>query len=151
MEISIESPLNDEIRVLIAELNAHLLELSPPEFCSHLTVEQMAEPGVSVWVARQDGQAVACGALKRHTATVGEVKRMYTKPAFRGLGIGSQILAAIIEAARLDGLSELVLETGHRHPDAWALYEKAGFSRRGPVLDYPDTDYSVFYQKQISA
>ena len=46
-------------------------------------------------------------------------------------------------------MRELVLETGDRHPAAWAVYEKAGFTRCGPVLDYPDSPYSVFYQKQL--
>ncbi len=151
VEIAVESPLQDDIRLLIAELNDHLLTLSPPEFCFHLTVEQMAEPGVTVWVARQDGEAIACGALKRHDAVTGEIKRMYTRPAYQGRGIGSRILGEALQAARKDGLGELVLETGDQHPAAWAIYEKAGFQRCGPVLDYPDSSYSVFYKKQISA
>ncbi|HUH49977.1 MAG TPA: GNAT family N-acetyltransferase [Mycoplana sp.] len=149
VSIAVESPLQDEVRELVAELNEALLALSPPEACYHLTVEQMAEPGVSVWVARADGKAIACGALKRHTADVGEVKRMFTRPEWQGKGIGAQILAMIVAAAEEDGLGELVLETGDQHPAAWAIYEKAGFTRCGPVLDYPDSPYSVFYQKQL--
>ena len=42
--IAVESPLQDDVRALIAELNAYLLALTPPEFCFHMTVEQMAEP-----------------------------------------------------------------------------------------------------------
>ena len=49
--LAIESPLQDEVRTLIAELNTVLLELSPPEACYHLTVEEMAEPTVTVWIA----------------------------------------------------------------------------------------------------
>ena len=74
--IAVESPLQDDIRTLIAELNAVLLELTPPEFCSHLTVEQMAEPNTTVFIARDDGVAIGCGALKRHPGGIGEVKRM---------------------------------------------------------------------------
>ena len=69
--ISVESPLQDDVRELIAALNAHLLELTPPEFCSHLTVEQMADADTTVFIARDDGVAVACGALRRHDANVG--------------------------------------------------------------------------------
>jgi putative acetyltransferase len=147
--IAAENPLQDDIRTLIAELNAVLLELTPPEYCSHLTVEQMAEPGVTVWIAREDGRAVACGALKIHTAQTGEVKRMYTQPALQGRGIGKRILAEVMAKARAEGLTELVLETGHQHPAAWAVYEQAGFTRCGPVLDYPDSDYSVFYRNAL--
>ena len=42
IEIAIETPLQDDVRALVAELNATLLELTPPEHCYHLTVEQMA-------------------------------------------------------------------------------------------------------------
>lgn len=151
LTVAVESPLQDEVRGLIAELNDHLLSLTPPEFCFHLTVEQMAEPGVTVWIARDGGDAVACGALKRHDSRIGEVKRMYTRPAHQSKGIGSRILGEIVSAAMEDGLEVLVLETGDRHPAAWAVYEKAGFVRCGPVLDYPDSEYSVFYHKQLAA
>lgn len=149
--LAIESPLQDEVRALIAELNAVLLELSPPEACYHLTVEEMAEPTVTVWIAREGEAVVGCGALKRHSGTVGEVKRMFTRPQWQGQGIGRRILGEIIAAAEREGLETLVLETGDRHPAAWATYEKAGFSRCGPVLGYPDSPLSVFYQKQLRA
>jgi putative acetyltransferase len=44
-----------------------------------------------------------------------------------------------------------VLETGDRHPAAWTVYERAGFTRCGPVLDYPDVAWSVFYEKPLAA
>jgi putative acetyltransferase len=149
--LTMESPLQEEVRELIAELNAHLSSLTPPEFNFFLTVEQMAEPDTTVWVARDSGRPVACGALKRHTDRIGEVKRMYTRPEWQGQGIGRRVLGEIVSAAMVDGLEELVIETGNQHPSAWAIYEKAGFTRCGPVLDYPDSEYSVFYHKQLSA
>jgi putative acetyltransferase len=148
--IATETPLQDDVRGLIAELNATLLELTPPEFCFHLSVEEMAEPSVTVFVARDDGAAVACGALKRHAGGIGEVKRMYTRPAHRGRQIGALIVAEIEALARREGLRQLVLETGDRHPAAWTVYERAGFARCGPVLDYPDSRWSVFYEKSLA-
>ncbi|MGZ8687978.1 MAG: GNAT family N-acetyltransferase [Gaiellaceae bacterium] len=148
--IAVESPLQDEVRTLIAELNEHLLTLTPPEYCSHLTVEQMAGDDTTVFVAREEGRAVACGALRRHGAGVGEVKRMYTLPSHQGQGIGGCILAMIEELARAEELTQLVLETGHRHDAAWRVYERGGFTRCGPVLDYPPSEYSVFYEKPIA-
>jgi putative acetyltransferase len=150
VEIAIESPLQDDVRALIAELNETLLDLTPPEFCFHMTVEEMAEADTTVFIARDEGAAVACGALKRHTG-VGEVKRMYTRPSHRGKKIGARIVERIEALARDEGLSRLVLETGDRHPAAWAVYERAGFTRCGPVLDYPDSQWSVFYAKDLSA
>lgn len=150
ISIEVESPLQDDVRVLVAELNATLLELTPPEFVFHMTVEQMAEPATTVFIARDDGVAVACGALKRHHGGIGEVKRMYTRPSHRGRKIGAAIVARIEELARTEGLGRLVLETGDRHPAAWAVYERAGFTRCGPVLDYPDSKWSIFYAKSLA-
>ena len=130
--------MQDDVRGLIAELNATLLELTPPEFVFHMTAEQMAEPDTTVFIAREDGQAVACGALKRHADGIGEVKRMYTRPSHRGRKIGAMIVEQIEALARREGLTRLVLETGDRHPAAWTVYERAGFTRCGPVLDYPE-------------
>ena len=149
--IAIESPLQDDVRVLVASLNEYLLKLTPPDFVFHLTVEQMAEPDVTVWIARDGGTAIGCGALKRHDSRIAEVKRMFTHEDYRGQGIGRRILGEILSAAADEGIEEVVLETGDQHQAAWAIYEKAGFSRCGPVLDYPDTEYSVFYHKQLAA
>jgi len=151
MPISVapESPLNDDVRRLIAALNEYLLTLTPAEFCFHMTVEEMAGPETTVFVARADGVAVACGALLRHPNGVGEVKRMFTVPDHQGRGIGGQILAKIETTARAEGFTRLVLETGDRHPAAWRVYERGGFSRCGRVLDYPDSPWSVFYEKDL--
>ena len=148
--VAAETPLQDDVRVLVAELNETLLALTPPEFCFHMTVEQMAEPTITLFVARDDGAAVACGALKRHEDGVGEVKRMYTRPSHRGRRIGAVIVERIEALARQEGLRRLVLETGDRHPAAWAVYERAGFTRCGSVLDYPESAWSVFYEKDLA-
>lgn len=148
--VAVETPLSPDVRRLIGELNQFLLTLTPAEFCSHLSVEEMAAPHTTVFVARDRGAAVACGALRRHADGIGEVKRMYTEPAQQSRGIGARILGEIEGLARREGLMRLVLETGHRHPAAWRLYERAGFSRCGHVLDYPPSPYSVFYAKTMA-
>lgn len=152
MEIAVESPLTDEIRALVAALNETLMALTPREHCHHLSVEQMADASTTVFVAREGGVAIGCGALKRHGGGVGEVKRMYTVPAWRRQGVGGRILARIEALALEEGLRALVLETGDRHSAAWRVYERGGFARiAGPVLDYPDTKWSVFYRKDLAA
>ena len=93
---------------------------------------------------------MGCGALKRHAGGIGEVKRMYIRPSHRGRKIGALIVERIEALARKEGLDRLVLETGDRHPAAWTVYERAGFTRCGPVLDYPDSKWSVFYEKSLA-
>ena len=87
--IAAETPLQEDVSALVAELNETMLALTPPEFCFHMTVEQMAEPSTTVFVARDGAAAVGCGALKRHEGGIGEVKRMYTRPSHRGRKIGA--------------------------------------------------------------
>jgi putative acetyltransferase len=147
--IHAEDPRQDDVRELIAELNKVLLALTPPEFVFHMTAEEMARPDTTVFIARDRGKAVGCGALKRHADGIGEVKRMYTHPSHQGHGIGGRILAEVEALARREGLTRLVLETGDRHPAAWRVYERSGFKRCGAVLDYPDSGYSVFYEKVL--
>ena len=79
--VSVESPLQDDVRRLIAKLNQALLALTPPELCFHMTAEEMARPDTTVFVARDDGVVVACGALRRHGDGLGEVKLVHgTRP-----------------------------------------------------------------------
>ena len=145
-----EDPRQDDVRDLIAELNTTLLALTPPEFVFHMTAEEMARPDTTVFVARDSGHAVACGALRRHEEGIGEVKRMYTRPSHQGQGIDGRILAQIEALALREGLARLVLEKGDRHAAAWRVYERGGFNRCGAVLDYPDSGYSVFYEKVLA-
>ena len=146
-----ESPLQDEVRELVRQLNAFLLSLSPPEACYHMTVEQMAEAATTLFVARDEsGRAVGMGALRREGGGVAEVKRMYTLPEVRGRRVGGALLDRIVALAAEEGVTRLVLETGDRHPEAWRLYESRGFVRCGPVLDYPESKWSVFYEKPLA-
>jgi putative acetyltransferase len=150
--IAQETPLQDEIRALVAELNAYMIPLTPREFQFQMTVEQMAESATTLFVARNaDGQAIGMGALKEHDDDLGEVKRMYTLPEVRGERVGTQLLGYIENLAREKGLSRLVLETGEApgFEPAWRLYERGGFTVCGAVLDYPDSGYSRFYEKKL--
>lgn len=81
------------------------------------------------WVARTAGAALGCVALASWTATVGELKRMYVRPAARGRGLARALLAHCEQEARALGYAELWLETGWAQPEAVALYESAGYHR----------------------
>ena len=148
--VAVETPLSDDVRGLVAALNEAALQLTPREFAHHLTVEQMAGPDMTVFVARDDGKAVAMGSLRRHAGRVGEVKRMYTMPQHRGQGIGGRILAEIEALARREGLASLALETGNNFDAALHVYRRAGFEACGPLLDYPASPYTAFFQKSLS-
>ena len=150
--LTIETPLQDDVRDLVKRLNAHLNPLSPPEFQFQMTVEQMADTATTLFVARNEaGEAIGMGAFKQQDAEMGEVKRMFTVPAVRGQRVGSALLQAIEQLARDKGLSVLMLETGSEAimPEAHRLYQRGGFTQRGPFLDYPESPWSAFYEKHL--
>ena len=151
--IAAETPLQHDVRVMIKALNDHLSPLSPPEFCFQMTAEQIAETATTLFVARDErGYALAMGALKRHADGVAEVKRMYTRPEFRGQHIGRAVLKRIEGLARSEGFTRLVLETGieHTHGESWRLYKRNGFVPCGVLLDYPDSGWNAFFEKKLA-
>jgi len=152
VSIAVETPLQDDVRMLVARLNAHLLPLSPLEFQFKMTVEQMADSDTTLFVARDEaGRAVGMGALKLHGPELGEVKRMFTLPEVRGQRVGRQLLDRIVGLARERGLPVVMLETGTGEgmAEAHRLYTRYGFVPRGPFLDYPESEWSAFFELRL--
>lgn len=153
ISIAIETPLQDDVRQLVQELNAYLNPLSPPEFQFQMTVEQMADSATTLFVARDSsGAAVGMGALKVESPEMAEVKRMYTRPEIRGQRVGVALLDAIVALALEKGIPHLMLETGdvEGFEPAHRLYTRAGFTRCGAFLDYPESRYSAFFEKWLT-
>lgn len=84
-----------------------------------------------------DGKPAGCVAIRKHGAGVCEVKRMYVRPAFRGLGLGEVLVDGLIETARGLGYETIVLDTFHTLKAAHHLYRKAGFVDVAPTIDLP--------------
>ena len=150
--IAVETPLQDDVRELVRQLNAYLNPLSPPQFQFQMSVEQMADPATTLFVARDEsGRAVGMGALKVETPEMAEVKRMFTVPEVRGQRVGSALLAAVETLARDKGIAVLKLETGEGEgfEPAHRVYTRGGFTRCGAFLDYPDSGYSAFFEKRL--
>ncbi len=147
VEIAVETPLQDDVRALVAELNAALLELTPPEHCYHLTVEQMAGTDTTVFIARDAGLAVGCGALKQIEPRHGEIKSMRTSSAARGRGVGTRLLQHVVDESRQRGYRQLELETGTQEffDPARRLYAKFGFVPCPPFGNYREDPNSAFF------
>lgn len=90
-----------------------------------------ADTVTAMILLRVDGEAVACGAIRDVSATqgpgVGEIKRMYVHPRWRGLGLSRRVLGELEARARAAGWHRLVLETGVRQPESIGLYVSAGY------------------------
>jgi GNAT superfamily N-acetyltransferase len=89
-------------------------------------------------LAEHEGQLAGCVALHKLTADVGEMKRLYVRPQFRGKGFGRIIAERIIAEARQIGYRRLRLDTVEPvMKDAVAMYRKLGFKEIEPYRVNP--------------
>ena len=78
-------------------------------------------------VARLDGDPVGCGGLKRIAAAAGEIKRVWTAPAARGLGVARRVLRRLEAEAVAAGFAVLRLDTNRALTEAHAFYLSEGY------------------------
>jgi GNAT superfamily N-acetyltransferase len=96
-----------------------------------------------------DGRPVGCGALQPISAVVGEVRRMYVRPAYRGQGLSKLILAALEERAFELGYQCMRLETGRLMSRAISLYEGVGFRSIPSYGEYAGNPQSLCFEKSL--
>jgi len=147
--ISLERPDSEDAITLITELEAHLDPLYPSESRHGYSVEKLLREGVFFFVIRDNGTLIGCGGVQFFGTEYGEIKRMYVRPQFRGLGFARLMLDHLSEYSRSTGIDVLRLETGIHQHDAIALYERAGFRSIPPFGEYKPDPLSRFYEKQI--
>ena len=144
-----ETPRQADIVTLVAELDAYLGGLYPAESNHLLDIETLAAPDVRFFVAREDGRAIGCGALRVDREGWGEVKRIYVHPAARGSRVSVLLLERVEAAARHEGLTHLRLETGIHQPEALGLFRRAGFVEREPFGNFHADPLSVYMEKRL--
>lgn len=92
-------------------------------------------------LARIDGALAGCCALRpldnADYPNACEMKRLYVRPAYRGLGLGRQLAEAIMDAARLHGYDSVLLDTLDDMEAARTLYEELGFEEVPPYYHNP--------------
>ena len=97
-----------------------------------------APPRGCIFIATVDGQPMGCIALRPidpmahdtvhgHPARVCEMKRMYVRPAARGLGLARTLANALIEFATAAGYDLMKLDTESDFIAAVSLYRSLGF------------------------
>jgi putative acetyltransferase len=149
--VAIEPPDQPEAIALLTELDSYLTKLYPPESTYILDVQGLRGPDIRFFVARKDGAAVGCGALRVEEDGYGEIKRMFVAPAARGLGVAKRLLLAIEAEARRLGLHTLRLETGIYQTEALGLYAAVGYRETRPFGEYTaDGPHSRFLAKPLA-
>jgi putative acetyltransferase len=146
MNIEIDDLSRPAIQALLHEHLQNMHELSPPESCHALDLENLRNPDITFWSAWDGALLVGVGALKELDPKHGEIESMRTPAALRRQGAGRTILAHVIAVARSRHYARLSLETGAMagFRPARRLYESFGFGYCAPFGEYIEDPNSAF-------
>jgi ribosomal protein S18 acetylase RimI-like enzyme len=140
VRLDVERPTSRAARYCLDRYFEELAERFDAGFDPGLSIsaaaEELTPPHGYFVLATLNGEAVGCGALKCHVA-YGEIKRMWVKPASRGLGIGKRILHRLEDLARERRLQLLRLETNKALTEAQSLYKSSGYREVRAFNDEP--------------
>jgi ribosomal protein S18 acetylase RimI-like enzyme len=90
-----------------------------------------------LFLARHEDAPVAACGLKPFKPGICELKRLYCRPAARGLGLGLKLSEAALNEARALGYEHIHLDTDHGLIHANAVYERLGFQDIEKYYDNP--------------
>ena len=97
-----------------------------------------APPEGRLLLAFVEEQLAGCVALRRFAAEIGEMKRLYARPAYRGTGLGRELTRQLIVEAQNAGYKLLRLDSLPRMEWAIAMYRDLGFYEIPRYSDNPD-------------
>src|SRR3954468_16847901 len=106
-------------------------------------------PSGRLYLAYSENQPAGCIALRELQRGVCEMKRLFLREGFRGLGLGRMLIERLIAEAQSEGYRKLRLDTfPPKMEKAVALYESYGFR---PIPAYYDNPYEgvLFMEKQL--
>ncbi|MCF8308131.1 MAG: GNAT family N-acetyltransferase [Bacteroidales bacterium] len=104
--------------------------------------------GKAYLLKEPQGTFFGCIAVRKLVEEVGEIKRMYLKPEWRGLGYGKVLLDIALEAAKDLGYKKVRLDTLDTMTAAIAIYKEAGFYEIPQYRENP-FDNAVFMEKEM--
>ena len=110
----------------------------PASAYAETAIEKICErhpPDGIFYLVKIDGLLAAMGGLRGLNQDSVEVKRIYVRPAFRGLRLGEHILTRLLADAKSFGYRGVCLETGPFMKSAHKIYESNHFVDRAPYSE----------------
>jgi ribosomal protein S18 acetylase RimI-like enzyme len=109
---------------------------------------EYAKPTGCLLLAKYQGKAAGCVALRRLSENICEGKRLYVKPEFRGLKIGRKLVEAIIAEAQRMGYKFMRGDTISSMKVANRLYKSLGFKKIEPYR-YNPLEGAIFLELKL--
>lgn len=120
--------------LLVTQLSEHGVEATAE--CLTSVLERVIADGRLgfLLVAREDtrivGVAYAATLLSaEHCGMVSSLEELYVVPEYRGRGVGTELLRAVFERAKAEGMVAIELEVDAGHSQVIPLYQRFGFRR----------------------
>lgn len=101
-------------------------------------------------IGLRDGVPVTGGAFRRFDAETAELKRIWTDSGARRRGYARALLAELQARIVEAGYRRIYLTTGHRQPEAEALYLAAGYQRMAEPLPAEGEVYPIAFSKDLT-
>lgn len=139
---------NPDFIELVKHLDLELAKIDGEEHSFYAQYNKVDKIKYVVLIYDED-KPIACGAIKEFLPETMEVKRMFTKPEYRGKGVASMLLKGLEEWAREMNYNKCVLETGKRQQDAVALYQKNGYEVIPNYGQYIGVENSICFEKTL--
>jgi ribosomal protein S18 acetylase RimI-like enzyme len=107
------------------------------------------DPASGIWLAYRDDAPLGCVVLRQLPAIphACECKRLYVRPAGRGLRIASQLMDALERFAAANGFTSVYLDTKDDLTAAIELYRNRGYQPCERYNDNPQATY--FFRKPL--
>jgi ribosomal protein S18 acetylase RimI-like enzyme len=136
----IEQDLVNQVKALFLEYAQSLnIDLCFQDFDAELETlpGKYSPPDGILILVLVDGKAAGCAALRKITKDICEMKRLYVRVNYREMGIGSSLVAMVIEEALKLGYQYIRLDTLPEQKNAHAIYESFGFCDIKPYIYNP--------------
>jgi putative acetyltransferase len=145
-EIATADPRDERVRLLVERHLKFGRSFTPLEYAHALEVDELLDPAIILFAARDGEDVLGVGALKEIEEGHGELKTMHTAEAARRRGVGRAMLDHLLAEARRRGYPRVSLETGtmDAFAPARALYEGAGFAACEPFGSYRRSPHSIY-------
>jgi putative acetyltransferase len=139
---------DEDFHFLVSALDAELKIRDGDEHAFYSRFNQINQIKYVV-IAYSRDEPVGCGAVKEYSPDTMEIKRMFVRIAYRGMGIASLVLNELEVWSAEMSYKMCILETGLKQPEAINLYKKNHYRIIPNYGQYQHAENSVCFRKEL--